>query len=167
MSTDDVDAVFGLWKANFRESSRGRPFSYDRWGPGVPVPTSSSTRILRGPEEPAAAVRRHLTLIPESSQSHAAVAEAGGSVVGFVTWSVTGHPTLVGLVGTVEEVFVQPQVRGFGVGRQLVNSVMAAMDEDNVGVRRASVRLTNRAARRFWRHIGWEGDLMTYSYYAV
>mgnify|MGYP001143178690 FL=1 len=57
-------------------------------------------------------------------QAFCLVAEVNGELAGFLTSHLSSHPILEGLVGEIEELFVQPQVRRSDIGSALVREAV-------------------------------------------
>jgi [ribosomal protein S18]-alanine N-acetyltransferase len=89
---------------------------------------------------------------PDSSQ----VAESGGTVVGFMLGEVRGgefgleEPT-----GWVEFFGVDPQAREKGVGRSLIEALLARFKEQGAHVARTMVRTQDKDIDAFIRRIGF------------
>jgi ribosomal-protein-alanine N-acetyltransferase len=78
-----------------------------------------------------------------------AVAEADGEVVGYsVVWAAAEEAELA-------NVAVTPEVRGTGVGRQLLDAAMAAARRHGGEVMFLEVRESNAAARRLYATSGF------------
>ena len=77
------------------------------------------------------------------------VADAGGRVVGFATWLGTGDVT------EIEDLFVDPDWMRRGVGRALVQDLVALAQRQ--GVRRVEVT-GNPQARAFYESAGFTCD---------
>jgi GNAT superfamily N-acetyltransferase len=72
-------------------------------------------------------------LIDARAQPHALVAEADGSLVGFVHYLF--HPSTWSLrdICYLEDLFVDPAARGGGIGRALIHAVYAEADRAGAG----------------------------------
>lgn len=77
------------------------------------------------------------------------VAEEGGGLVGAV---ICGHD---GRRGYLHHLAVHEGHRGRGIGRQLVDHCLKALDEIGVTKCHLFVRTDNPEAFEFWRHVGW------------
>jgi ribosomal protein S18 acetylase RimI-like enzyme len=109
--------------------------------------------------------RRFLTERLSQRQSTVLVAESGsGEVVGFVQLypcfsSIRTAPVLL-----LSDLFVAPDARGGGVGRQLmVAAARAARATGAVGLELATAR-TNAPAQRLYESLGWKRDDEFYQY---
>ncbi|PEN12805.1 GNAT family N-acetyltransferase [Longibacter salinarum] len=80
------------------------------------------------------------------------VVEADGDVVGFATAHRTAPPPIYESRGEVylDEIYVQPDYRRAGRGKQLVEAVVAWSDRVHAERIRLSVLDLNRGARDFW-----------------
>jgi len=72
-------------------------------------------------------------LVDESGQPHALVAEQGGRLVGFVHYLFHASTWSTADICYLEDLFVDPQCRGGGVGRALIHAVYAAADRAKAG----------------------------------
>jgi ribosomal protein S18 acetylase RimI-like enzyme len=117
--------------------------------------------------QPADLPRAHRFLTDRLSQrqSTVLVAETGnGDLVGFVQLypcfsSIRTSPVLL-----LSDLFVAPDARGGGVGRQLmVAAARAARATGAVGLELATAR-TNAAAQRLYESLGWKRDDEFYQY---
>jgi ribosomal protein S18 acetylase RimI-like enzyme len=93
------------------------------------------------------------------------VAEQDGQVVGFVTASISSHPVMEGLAGTIEELYVRPASRRQSIGSQLAQRAVSFLRDSGAGVARTHACVDSEVARVFWRSLGWEADLATLSLY--
>jgi len=117
--------------------------------------------------QPADLPRAHRFLSERLSQrqSTVLVAETGtGEVVGFIQLypcfsSIRAAPVLL-----LSDLFVAPDARGGGVGRQLmVAAARAARATGAVGLELATAR-TNAPAQRLYESLGWKRDDEFYQY---
>jgi len=95
-------------------------------------------------------------LFADTPAVFAHVAEQGGEVVGMAIWFLT-YSTWTGRHGIyLEDLYVKPEARQTGVGRQLITA-LAALAEAS-GYRRIdwSVLTWNETALRFYRSLGAE-----------
>jgi GNAT superfamily N-acetyltransferase len=67
-------------------------------------------------------------LVNEKTQPHALVAEEGGKLIGFAHYLFHRSTWSVAEICYLEDLFVDPSVRGTGAGRALINGVYAAAD---------------------------------------
>jgi GNAT superfamily N-acetyltransferase len=89
-------------------------------------------------------------LFGEDAFARALVAEEAGEVVGFALWFPT-FSTFLGRSGIwLEDLFVQPSVRGNGHGRALLEALRARTD----GRLEWSVLNWNESAQGFYRRLG-------------
>jgi ribosomal-protein-alanine N-acetyltransferase len=76
--------------------------------------------------------------------------DADGEMVGYaVWWTVAGEAELANLA-------VRPERRGGGLGRGILDGVMAAMEEQGARLVFLEVRRSNRAARALYESRGFE-----------
>jgi GNAT superfamily N-acetyltransferase len=134
----------------------------------VPADAGSITSILRGlgwfayfdEESPAQTedrVGRHLALcLADNSHSVYVATTATGAVVGYI--AVHWQPSLFlpGPEGYISELFVEPEARGQGLGRQLLETV----EEEALARTCCRLLLLNRRnresyARGFYKQRGW------------
>lgn len=93
------------------------------------------------------------------------VAEVDGAVCGFVAaeqWAPA--PIYQDQPGVyIDEIFIEPEQRGKGIGRQLVEAVREWAEELGVHQVRATVVAKNEDAAAFWREIGAELVLQSFA----
>ena len=77
------------------------------------------------------------------------VAEANGRLIGTI---LGGHD---GRRGYVHHTAVHPDFRHRGIGQQLVDACLAALQAQGILKCHLFVRQTNEAAQAFWRSVGW------------
>ena len=102
-------------------------------------------------------VRRLLSEMARSSNSFLFVAVSRGGIVGFISGELReGSPTFRSKTwASVDDVFVLPDHRSFGVGRALVATVSAwAGDKGASGVS-LQVAAANGRARKFYDELGF------------
>jgi len=93
---------------------------------------------------------------------HALVAQRDGAVIGFVhylphasTWSEHGYCYL-------EDLFVDPQARGAGVGRALIEAVCAEADRRGLARVYWHTDKSNATARRLYDKLATLSDFVQY-----
>jgi GNAT superfamily N-acetyltransferase len=86
------------------------------------------------------------------------VAEDAGRVVGFATFGPSRDDDALEGTGEVPAIYVDPQVLGTGVGRDLFEAVTVALR--SAGFARATLWVleANGLARRFYEKAGWSWD---------
>lgn len=91
------------------------------------------------------------------------VAEQAGEIVGFITacmWQPLPIYAPVEEV-SINELYVVPEVRGRGMGRQLVAAVDAWAETLSIGRLRIGVLAANTEGRAFWAHLDATPFLLT------
>ena len=83
------------------------------------------------------------------------LAEIEGAAVGFVSAEIAADGDGPGALGTIHELYVVPERRGAGIGRALVAAADAWFSAGAVARRRVRVEVSNPAALRFWRTVGY------------
>lgn len=101
------------------------------------------------------------------------VAEEQAAVIGFVTCCVTRHPVMPGLVGEIEELYVEPVPRRQAIMADLVTQAVIFMQMQ--GVRSIHYRTCiggveaecpqEEETRTFWQSLGWENGMTIFSIY--
>ena len=86
------------------------------------------------------------------------VAEAGGRVVGFVSgYIVMRNPQLVvDRVGKVDNIFVDDEFRGKGIGTQLLEQLFAYIKSQNVVYIELSCDFANDRALELYKRLGFK-----------
>ena len=127
---------------------------------GTPLPEASAQLILSN-------LKQYAT----HQRVHCFVAEEQGSVIGFVTCSVMGHPVMPGLTGEIEELYVQPGPLRLKAQTDLMRQAVLFMQAQGAGsihVRTCIGKECPEEAeqRAFWQSLGWENDMTIYSIYS-
>lgn len=91
-------------------------------------------------------------------KSGALVAEVGGRIVGFASFSPSRDEDVRDRTGEVPAIYVEPSSLGTGVGRELFRA--AAERLRDAGFTRATLWVleANTSARRFYEKAGWTWD---------
>ena len=102
--------------------------------------------------EPNDAIAKHAwkRIHDPSSPVHAAVAEAEGRVVGIANYLLHESTGSVQPVCYLQDLFVDPQVRGAGVGRRMIDWLVAEMKANRWSRLYWSTRETNYRARALY-----------------
>ena len=118
-------------------------------------------------EEAATAVTRHLEANATHPQATCVVADSEGTLVGFATAAVFTHPTMSGVLGDIEEIYVRPSHRRSGVGTALAQTILDWIDDHGGQVMKVRIGrgLGEEAAIRFWESLGFESDMVECSLY--
>ena len=94
------------------------------------------------------------SLFGPQARAEVAIAYAGGEAVGFAVW-FHNYSTFLGRAGLyLEDLFVVPQWRGRGIGRQLLAYVAGVAVARGCGRMEWSVLNWNEPAIRFYRRMG-------------
>ncbi len=90
------------------------------------------------------------------------VAESGEEIAGFLAGRVRSLPPYFGgyPVGFVSEVFVEESYRGRGIGGELVTRAVSWFKDCGVNRIELQVIMNNESARRLYRRLGWEEELV-------
>lgn len=117
--------------------------------------------------ESRVAISDHLRANAEHPQATCLVAVDGIKIVGFATAAVFRHPTLGGVLGEIEEIYVIPERRRRGIGRALAGAILDWIDEAGGNVMKVRVGrgLGEPAAVAFWESLGFEADMVECSLY--
>ncbi|MDH3500227.1 MAG: GNAT family N-acetyltransferase [Acidimicrobiia bacterium] len=144
--TDESAAVADLWAAYASELAE---------------PTGELS------DESRTAITRHL----EANATHPAatclVACEGDYLVGFATAATFTHPTLSGVLGEIEEIYVARGHRREGIGTALATGILNWIDEHGGDVMKVRVGrgLGEPQAIAFWESMGFEADMVECSMY--
>ena len=133
MLESEAESVLHLWNDNSLEAA------------GASLSASEATGVL-------AALRKYAA----HPQAFCLVAEAESGLVGFLTAHTASHPVLEGLVGEIEELYVQPHARRGGIGSALVQQAAAMLRQHGAGTLRVHACAESPVARGFWR--AWGGS---------
>ena len=118
-------------------------------------------------EEARTAVVRHLTANATHDQATCLVAVERDKLIGFGTAATFTHPTLGGVLGDIEEIYVVPLHRRAGVGSALARAILDWIDVHGGDVMKVRIGrgLGEEAAIRFWESLGFESDMVECSLY--
>jgi GNAT superfamily N-acetyltransferase len=138
----DARAIAEVHVASWRHAYRGL------------VPDASLDRL--SVEEREKQRREHLE--DPSSEWGILVADDAGRVVGFSTYGPSRDQDATAATGEVPAIYLDPDVVGTGVGRELFSETLAALRA--AGFTRASLWVLegNVRARRFYEKAGWRWD---------
>jgi len=129
----DVPVVTELWEAFLAEQAK-------------------EDQRLRVSEDAVERWENDMPLWLEDKTRRVYVAEQEGRIVGFATAHRTAPPPIYESKGEVylDEIYVLPEARRNGFGRQLVEAVVAWTDRVQAERVRLSVLAENSEARTFW-----------------
>lgn len=120
----------------------------------------SLLRILFGIEEDfffdKARQQKGLTLMLENRQSVVLVAENSGKVVGMCTGQLVISTAEGGPAVLVEDVVVQPDWQGRGVGKRLMRAISEWAASKNASRIQLLADRNNNSALTFYNKVGWQ-----------
>lgn len=99
---------------------------------------------------------RGLELMLRDERSHILVAEADGQVVGMCTGQVVISTAEGGPAILVEDMVVAENFRGQGLGRALLDGLIAWGQEQGATRMQLLADCTNQPALDYYRHLGWQ-----------
>lgn len=162
----DVDVVLELWAEDGREHFAGN-LSYDRWGPGVPVPYDDIAEADTQTSDPRIEVREHLLRLAEHPDTIGLLAHDNEEAAGFLTASLRPvSPISHATVGWIEQLYVRPSSRRRGIATFLVDQATEFLRQQGATIFRVDVAPSRRAAIGFWNQrndFAW--DARTYRSY--
>jgi ribosomal protein S18 acetylase RimI-like enzyme len=88
----------------------------------------------------------------------AAVAERGGTVIGFVSYGPSLDAAAAPSTGQIYAIYVDPAVQGTGAGAALMNHAVAALSAQGFTQAVLWVLQDNPVARAFYERGGWRPD---------
>ena len=104
--------------------------------------------------------RQGLVMLLHSDQGCILVAEAGGKVIGMCTGQVVISTAEGGPAVWVEDMVVDAAHRGRGVGRSLLQAMIAWAGEQGATRLQLLADKHNPQALAFYRHIGWQSTAL-------
>ena len=112
-------------------------------------------------------VIEHLRANASHPDAACLVAVVGDEVVGFATAATFTHPTLGGILGEIEEIYVHPDHRRRGVGTTIASAILDWLDVHGGNVMKVRIGrgLGQRTAIAFWEAMGFESDMVECSLY--
>ena len=118
-------------------------------------------------DEAREAVMRHLEANAVHPQATCLVAVESNAVVGFATAATFTHPTMSGVLGEIEEIYVIESHRRGGIGTALAQGILDWLDDHGGNVMKVRIGrgLGERAAIDFWESLGFESDMVECSLY--
>ncbi|MGA0601393.1 GNAT family N-acetyltransferase [Caulobacter sp. KR2-114] len=95
-------------------------------------------------------------------QAMVLVAEAGGAVLGYAYAGMEGHDwmALRGPAGAIYDIIVDPEHRGQGVGRRLLDQTLAALAERGAPRVVLSTATRNEGAQRLFARAGFRPTMV-------
>ncbi len=163
----DDGQVLALWSSNIAEHLE--VMSYDRWGPGVPVPARPGTpevhAVTVDPREGVKVLLRRF--LSESSGAFCLVAEDGGpDLAGFIVGAVAASLFDDSSIGVIGELYVRPDRRRRGLGSELVVSAVREFDRRGATFSKVEVPADWQDSIAFWSYqTQWEQDAVVFSRY--
>jgi len=101
-------------------------------------------------------------LINPDSGFHALVVEQDGQIVGFTHYSYTNSTWSKNSDCYLEDLFVDPDFRGRGLGRKLIKAVEAAARAKNARRLYWFTHKDNRTAQRLYDSLAKQNEFVTY-----
>lgn len=165
LERSDVGVTLQLWAENAADHF-DENLSYDRWGPGVPVPFDDNAEEVRVQTvDPRLAVEEHLGNIADHPRAVGLLAYSGEQAVGFLIATLRSISPVAeeDLVAWIEQLYVRPQWRRCGVATQLVDRAVVELRKGGAVSFRADVPPSWREGLAFWeRRADWVYELRTY-----
>lgn len=103
-------------------------------------------------------------LDPDRDGMYCLVAETGGEVIGFVICVVHPGTWTTQDITYLEDLYVDPSVRGQGIGRQLIEAVYAKSQELNHHRIYWRTKADNQAARALYEKVADDNDWVMYEH---
>src|SRR5688572_3717559 len=101
------------------------------------------------------AVRRNLAATIDNPSAFCLVAEDEGAVHGFVTAALLSHPVMPGRSAEIEELKVDRDHRGRGLGRELLREALRWIHNAGVGRVRVHIAPDEITAAALFREVGF------------
>lgn len=166
MLASDIDNVYGLYAA-YATDQFGENYSYDRWGPGVPVPYDDLVEVPTQEVDPSLAVHARLTALMDESRGFVLLAERDGEVSGFLIASLLAASSFEHeKIGCIDDLYVVPGQRRQHIASQLVVAAVRRLRRNGALLLRVEFARENTCALRFWdAQAHWTTDVCTYHSY--
>jgi ribosomal protein S18 acetylase RimI-like enzyme len=84
------------------------------------------------------------------------VAEDGTRMVAYLVLTYNYDLEFGGAEGIVTELYVERSVRGFGIGRKLIDAARSFCHKSGIGTIELQVSKNNRRARSFYKSLGFQ-----------
>ncbi|QCC52954.1 GNAT family N-acetyltransferase [Halapricum salinum] len=102
------------------------------------------------------------TLARQIALSEVRVARQDGRIVGFVSYTIEGSTFARSTTkGLIQNIYVVPELRGLGIGSQLLDVAEDALVAEGADVVALEVMAANEAARRFYMRHGYDAHRVT------
>jgi len=102
------------------------------------------------------------SLARQIALSEVRVARQNGRIVGFVTYTIEGSTfSRSATKGLIQNIYVVPELRGIGIGSQLLEAAESVLDAEDADVVSLEVMAANEAARRFYARHGYDAHRVT------
>jgi len=102
------------------------------------------------------------SLARQIALSEVRVARQNGRVVGFVTYTIEGSTFARSATkGLIQNIYVVPELRGIGIGSQLLEAAEGELESEGADVVSLEVMAANEAAQRFYARHGYDPHRVT------
>lgn len=101
-------------------------------------------------------------LLSADEPQHALIAEAAGRPAGLVHYLYHRHNWRIEDVCYLQDLYADPEARGIGVGRALIEAVYAAADANGTPVVYWMTQKLNTGARKLYDRIGTQTPFIKY-----
>ena len=115
------------------------------------------------------AVQKWFYLYPNNPMAFAYVAETNGNCIGYILCALIAHPAMKGLLGEIDEIYVEDKYQRQGIGKRLVQQAHETFAEytDDLTVFRARVAHDDEDTQAFWQAMSYEHDTVEYIDYRL
>ncbi|WP_340109604.1 GNAT family N-acetyltransferase [Pikeienuella sp. HZG-20] len=118
--------------------------------------TQVEAGLLDIPVDPAASLEKSTARMIGNRRQFCFVATRSGEVEGYLLAQLRIAPGMTRTsIGSIEEIYVSPALRGAGAAARLLESALGALNEAGAERLQARVLAENEAARAFWRKSGF------------